>query len=189
MLKLRRRVATTTASDLPYCAMCGGPNRIDVSTGRCALGHRVAVAATPAPAAEVTDQAVAPTPFDDFVTDRIQTFATQPPHESLAAAHAEATQAWDTSATQPIEGFDDFLAWDESADGLSALDVDTAELPFTAEPVEAVEAAPVGAGVLGEGLLDELDDAAHARRRTVGTIGATIGITGAVFGAVAMLPF
>ena len=186
MLKRRRRVSNTVAADLPLCTMCGGPNRVDVTTGRCALGHRVAAVASAAPAVQAHEPAVAATPFDDFVTDRIQTFATQAPHESLAAAHAEATQAWDTSTTSPIDGFDDFLAWDESADGLSALDVDANELPVAAEPVET---APVGSGVLGEGLLDELDDAAHARRRTVGTIGATVGITGAVFGTIAMLPF
>ena len=186
MLKRRRRVSTTTAADLPFCAMCGGPSRLDVTSGRCALGHRVAVAVGSVPTAEITDPTVAATPFDDFVTDRIQTFPTQPPHESLAAAHAQATQAWDSSTTQPTDGFDDFLAWDESADGLSALDVDTNELPVAAEPVDA---APVASPLLSDGLLDELDDAAHARRRTVGTIGATVGITGAVFGAIAMLPF
>ena len=151
MLKRRRRVSTTTAADLPFCTMCGGPNRVDVTSGRCALGHRVAAAANPVPTAEVTDAALAATPFDDFVTDRIQTFSTQPPHESLAAAHAEATQAWDTSTTQPVDGFDDFLAWDESADGLSALDVDTNELPVAAEPVET---APVGSVTHSDDLLD-----------------------------------
>jgi hypothetical protein len=188
MFKRRGRVSATTAVDLPYCAMCGGPNRVDVASGRCGLGHRVAVATGVAPTPEVTDPAQAATPFDDFVSDRITTFGTQAPHESLAAAHAEATQAWDNSTTQPVEGFDDFLAWDEPTDGLSALDVDTNELPVAADPVDP---APVASttSTLSDGLLDELDDAAHARRRTVGTIGATIAVTGAVFGAVALLPF
>jgi hypothetical protein len=66
--------------------------------------------------------------------------------------------------------------------------VDTSELPIAADPVEP---APVASSTstVSYGLLDEIGDAAHARRRTVGTIGATIAVTGAVLGAVALLPF
>lgn len=185
MFTRRRRSTAATASDLPFCTMCGQGIRVDSTTGRCALGHRVLAAVVPAPqpsvAAPAIDDSTTPlVSLGGYVDERIATFG---PSVSDDAA-------WDTVATptQEIAGLDEFLTWDgEDVDAASALDVDTDQLPVANDPAPT---APVASDstITGD-LLDELDDAVHARRRAVGTIGATIAFTGAVFGSIAILPF
>lgn len=183
MFARRRRSPATTSTDLPFCVMCDQHIRVDTVTGRCALGHRVVTAAAttpaPAPVLPAADESTAPgLALGGYVDERLASFGPSAGDDA----------PWDSAATQTqqLGVIDDFLAWDaEEIEGPSALDVDTDQLPVTT-PV-APDAAS-RATTPAESLLDELDDAAHARRRAVGTIGATIAVTGAVFGAVAVLP-
>lgn len=205
MPKLRRRsTSTTAASDLPYCPMCGQTVRLDSSTGRCALGHRVVASpvaaatavATPAPVAEAPAPADPPgtaDPIGGYVDQRLAELPrdSYDPYEGFTTSGA----GWETPASgtpAPLNsGLDEFLAWDEPTTGFSSLDVTPEELDELAEAVVTpadVPPAPVHNDVTAD-LLDELDDATHARRRAVGTIGATIGFTGLVLATVAVLPF
>lgn len=202
-MKLRRRtVAATAASDLPFCAMCGASIRVDSSTGRCALGHRV-TAPTAAVVAPVVSEATAviETPFeatahlpadDSFIDYNPEPVAGDGLYEAYQSANVASGQTvtWDDVVAPTTEsGYDAYAAWDEPASGISALDMDTSELPVaTDEAYEPAPAADAETPIAAE-LLDELDDAAYARRKAVGTIGATIVVTGALFASVAVLPF
>ena len=217
MIKLRRRaVAATAASDLPFCAMCGSAMRVDASTGRCALGHRVTApgALLPQPAVSTDATEVIQTPFENTaplpVADATPAFEAEPIagpvgdglYEAYQSANAASDRAvtWDDVVAPATDGFayDDYAAWDEPATGFSSLDVDANELPAASDetyddafdgayddytPAAAATTTPVAAD-----LLDELDDAAYARRKAVGTIGATIAATGALFASIAVLP-
>jgi hypothetical protein len=209
MFKLRRRAgAAVTGSDQPYCPMCQQAIRIDAATGRCALGHR---AAAPAPdtlgvdalaATETTDvlepvavgadapQAHDPAGYDAQVYDP-EAFD---PYDTIVYGRsdfgADAPGSWESPATSGAGGLEEYATWDEPADGLSSLDVDTQQLPA----VPASEAT----GASGAGLFDpiddgdetaEVDDATHARRKAVGTVAGTLGVSGLVFAAIAALPF
>ena len=214
MFKLRRRaVAATTGSDLPLCSMCGQNIRVDAASGRCALGHRVSAPAFAA--APVTDDATAvlePVAFEEttalpaveepaFVTESLPVYDGEPAggyageglYEAYQSADAAAGHSvtWDDVVAPAESGivYDDYMAWNEPVNSFSSLDVDPDALPVAAD--EVADEAPVASTTtpVSSDLLDELDDAAYARRRAVGTIGATIGVTGAVFAAVAMLPF
>jgi hypothetical protein len=216
VIKLRRRaVAATTASDLPFCSMCGATIRVDASTGRCALGHRVTApgALLPQPVVAADDTAVIETPFEVTtalpVADVAPDYGSEPAagpvgdglYEAYQSANASADHAvtWDDVVSPAAEGFgyDDYAAWDEPApSGFSALDVNTDELPVAGDDAYGDDAtddytpsaAPATTPVSSD-LLDELDDAAYARRKAVGTIGATIAATGAIFASIAVLPF
>src|SRR5688572_24070681 len=146
----RRRAAGTTASDQPFCAMCGQAIRVDASTGRCALGHRVAPAVVAAAAATAAVPAAgdltAPVePLGGYVDERIAAFTaerTYDPYAELAATEAPAwdtaddsyadlataeTPAWDTAdePTQALDSIEDFTSWDDDTEtGASALDYD-----------------------------------------------------------------
>ena len=208
--KLRRRtVAATAASDLPFCAMCGASIRVDASTGRCALGHRVTAPVAAVVEAVVPDvTAVIETPFDattqlsaadDYAADSFIDYNPEPVapagdglYEAFQSANVANGQSvtWDDVVAPTSEsGYEDYAAWAEPASGFSALDMDTSELPVASdEGYEPVPAANTESPIAGD-LLDELDDAAYARRKAVGTIGATIVVTGALFASVAVLPF
>lgn len=210
MIKLRRRtVAATTASDLPFCAMCGAAMRVDASSGRCALGHRVTApgALLPQPVVSADATAVIETPFEETtalpVADAEPAFGTEPVggpvgdglYEAYQSANASSDRivTWDDVVAPAAEGFsyDDYAAWDEPTTGFSSLDVETNELPEAADDdyddYTPSAAAPTTTPIASE-LLDELDDAAYARRKAVGTIGATIATTGALFASIAVLP-
>ena len=193
MLNRRRTVATATGTDLPFCSMCGQTIRVDSSTGRCALGHRVTAVAVPmvAEAEAATDETtrvVDPAPaYAEYADDPYATIVYG--RSDYADTYANPV-TWDepASASEPASGLDaldEYASWGDSDGGLSALDVDTQQ--FEAVPAAPVQASASSADV-GEGLLDELDDATHARRRAVGTIGATIAVSGAVFASIAALP-
>lgn len=225
MFKLRRRtVAATAASDLPFCTMCGTTIRVDAASGRCALGHRVAVVDVAPVEAVATDETAVLEPvaayevttafeaasfetpeYDSPVYDSPVTYADEQAggiageglYEAYQSADAAGrTVTWEDVVAPPAaEGggvYDDYLSWDEPVSGFSSLDVDTDELPV-AEVVEAeVEDAPEAPAYnpLPADLLDELDDdAAHARRRAAGTIGATVGFSALAFASIAVLPF
>lgn len=220
MFKLRRRtVAATAVSDLPFCAMCGTTIRVDAASGRCALGHRVAVVDAPLVAVaddtavlepveayEVTTAFEAPSfeapvyesPVTAYVDEPGAGIAGEGLYEAYQSADAAGrTVTWEDVVAPPAtEGggvYDDYLTWDEPVSGFSSLDVDTDELPvaeIVEEPVaDAADAPaynPLPADLLGE--LDD-EDAAHARRRAVGTIGATVGFSALAFASIAVLPF
>ena len=212
VIKLRRRtVAATTASDLPFCAMCGAAMRVDASTGRCALGHRVTApgALLPQPVMAVETTAEIETPFELTtalpVADVEPAFVIEPAgghvgdglYEAYQSANAASDHGvtWEDVVAPAAEGFgyDDYAAWDEPSTGFSSLDVDTNELPAEDiyddyAPSTAASTTPATTPIASD-LLDELDDAAYARRKAVGTIGATIATTGALFAAIAVLPF
>ena len=216
MFKLRRRtVAATAVSDLPFCAMCGTAIRVDAASGRCALGHRVAAPGTLAPvvaeapvdettvlepvnAYDVTTAFESPIEYAslaDTVDEPIGGIAGEGLYEAYQTADASGrTVTWEDVVAPPAtEGggvYDDYLTWDEPASGFSSLDVDTAQLPVAEESddTDAVDESPTFTPLPAD-LLDELDDAAHARRRTVGTIGATIGFSALALASVAALPF
>ena len=208
MFQRRRRSASATAgNELPFCGMCGQANRVD-SNGRCALGHRVG--APQAAAAPVLPEV----PELAETTVALSTLAPADADHDLGPLGHNYVDSYDDgvvwdrahsdiSGPAPAGALDEFIAWDEPVDtAFSALDMDTNELPVA-------EVAPVTAGLpvadaallplpsarvhdLGGSLLDELDeidDATHARRQAVGTIGATIVGAGMVFVAVAALPF
>ena len=202
MFKRRSRtVAATGGSDLPFCAMCGQSIRLDSATGRCALGHRVAVAA--APVAPAGEDVTAPLPVaaiaaetdgfsferDSFVDHYQDTIAWEP-----APAVSDSVPA---SPAPQVDALDEFIAWEQPGGGtFSALDVDTENLVGSAdvedlapEDLAPADEPPLPLRGLGNDLLDELDDAAHARRQAVGTIGATVAVSGMVFVAIAALPF
>lgn len=225
MFKLRRRtVAATAASDQPFCGMCGMTARVDATTGRCALGHRVLSPGTiipPVEAVVVDEPTVALEPVAAY--DATMPFETMPVHEPVlpdydaavtayvdepaggyageglyeayqSADAAGRTVTWEDVVAPPATDgggiYEDYLTWDEPASGFSSLDVDTAELPIAQEP-DAEDDAPVAPALhpISSDLLDELDDAAHARRRAVGTIGATLGASAIAFASIAVLPF
>lgn len=120
-------------------------------------------------------------------------------YEAYQSADAAAGHSvtWDDVVAPNDSGivYDDYVAWDEPSSGFSSLDVDTAALPGDAvdefdaagsEPEIPSYEAPITP--LNE-LLEELDDAATARRKAVGTIGATIAVSSVVFAGLAVLPF
>lgn len=191
MFKLRRRtVAETAATDQPFCAMCGTTTRVDAASGRCALGHRViAPGVLPVAAAVVEEHAVAyeataELPVDDISAPVAAGEGLYEAYQSADAAGRNVT--WDDVVAPAVDGptsvYDDYLTWDEPTSGFSSLDVDTSELPVAEE---VVAAAPLTAS----DLLDELDDDnAYVRQRTVGTLGATVAITGMLAAAIAILP-
>ena len=213
VIKLRRRtVAATTASDLPFCGMCGAAMRVDAASGRCALGHRVTAPGALLPQPLVTADATADvtavieTPFEETtalpVADVEPAYETEPIggpvsdglYEAYQSANASSDRivTWDDVVAPAAEGFgyDDYAAWDEPTTAFSSLDVDTNELPVAADEDYddyTPSAAPTTTPIASE-LLDELDDAAYARRKAVGTIGATIAATGALFASIAVLP-
>lgn len=193
VFKLRRRTAAVVSdSSLPFCAMCNTTIRIDVATSRCALGHRVVAA----PAAEAVEPVLsAPT------TDTADLGATAPADGGFVdggfvddgrydgfADETGGIVTWDDVAS-PVtdEVYDDYLSWDEPLAGTSSLDVDTAELPAAPQPAPLAPATELNE--ISSDLLDELDDATHARRRAVGTVGGTIAVTALTVGSIAMLPF
>ena len=204
MFKLRRRsVAETAATGQPLCTMCGTTTRVDPASGRCALGHRVASpGALPIPVAVVAeDQVTAPLDAGAFESttdlspesgyEPAGVFAGEGLYEAYQSADAAGrTVTWDDvvapSATGGSNVYDDYLTWDEPASGFSSLDMDTADLPVAADDV--VAETPATTPIDSSDLLDELDDEAYARRRTVGTLGATVAITGMLAAAVAILP-
>ncbi len=215
----RRPVAPAAASDLPFCAMCGTTIRVDAASGRCALGHRVAAPGTLAVAAEfpaaddtvvfepvqsyeVTSPYEATTvveapvsygsPAEAYVDEPTAGIAGEGLYEAYQSADASGrVVTWEDVVAPPAtEGggvYDDYLNWDEAGSGFSSLDVDTSELPVAGEP-ESLEDSPIFEPLPAD-LLDELDDAAHARRRAVGTIGATVGFSALAFASIAVLPF
>lgn len=188
MFKIRRRGATlASATDLPFCSMCGQAIRVDVTTGRCALGHRVTpVAASVEAIADLADIAADATVVTPDAEHTLVTFDEQPYTPAAQAGPAWGVPVTDDQTAAATEGFADLLTWDEPGDALSALDVDPTQLGED----EGVEPAPSPVTTeLAGGLLDELDDAAYARRQAVGTLGATIGVTAAFLAAVAALPF
>ena len=225
MFKLRRRaVAETAATDQPFCAMCGTTIRVDVASGRCALGHRViALVVPPAPLQVEAPAAAVSEPTDELpqadVTEPAGFYAGEGLYEAYSSADAAGRAVtWDdvvAPASETTSIYDDYLTWNEPAtEGFSSLDNTTDELPvgdgFIAyndpssdvaprsydepssffEPVEDdAESAPSITPIHASDLLDELDDEAHARRRTVGTLGATVAVTGMLAAAVAILPF
>jgi hypothetical protein len=210
MFKLRRRAgAAVTGSDQPYCPMCQQPIRIDAATGRCALGHRaVAPAADPLGAeplavGEATDvlepvavAADAPQTHDsDGYDAQVYDPEAFDPYDTIVYGRSDfgsdAPATWEASAESGAGGLEEYATWGEPADGPSSLDVDTQPLP----PVPAPETA----GSPGNGLFDpiddredntaDVDDATHARRKAVGTVAGTLGVSGLVFAAIAALPF
>ena len=209
MFKLRRRTAAaTTGSDLPFCSMCGQNIRVDAASGRCALGHRVLAVSTFAPvvdadqtaAFEVAEdptvalEAIAETSFATeqlpvFEDDRSSGYAGEGLYEAYQSADAAAghTVTWDDVVAPSDSGivYDDYVAWDEPTSGFSSLDVDPDALPVSGDESDYAPADQHDTP-LNE-LLDELDDAASARRKAVGTIGATIAVSSAVFAGLALL--
>lgn len=197
MFKLRRRTgAVATGSDLPFCAMCQQTIRVDAVTGRCALGHR---ATTPSAGQFAGEPVVADAAVDvveDFGTDILPSYDydSKDPYAHIVYGRSSdydtadgGPAAWDDAPAEPASrsdaGLDEYASWGEPAEGLSALDVDTEQLPAAEE---SSVLAPATNELFDE--LDELDDATHARRRAVGTVGATIAASGAVFAAIAALP-
>lgn len=200
MFKLRRRAGATVAgSDLPYCGMCQQPIRVDAVTGRCALGHR---AAAPTASALGADPAAAA-----MATDALETVEDQPafaydteaydPYDTIVYGRSDydyakddgAPVTWDAPAASadPASArgaLEDYATWGESSDGLSALDVDTQQLPA----VPSADDSPAPNHELFDAI-EDLDDATHARRQAAGTIAGTIGVSGMVFAAIAALPF
>ena len=200
MLKIRRRAGAAVAgSDLPYCAMCQQSIRVDAATGRCALGHRAAAPTATAfaaeqtalleasPATETVADAPAPYGFDTEAYD---------PYDTIVYGRSDADYTtdngapitWDAPAASAAPAsetgaLEEYATWGEPSDGLSSLDVDTEQLP--AQPSAAATRVP---GDLFDEL-DDLDDATHARRTAVGTVGATIAVSGMVLAAIAALPF
>lgn len=210
MFKLRRRtVAAAAVSDLPFCNMCGASIRVDAASGRCALGHRVlnvsipAVAEAPAIADDtaVLEPVGAYEVTTAFETAEVTAYADDPAGgiagEGLYEAYQTADAAgrvvtWDDVVAPPATDgggvYDDYLTWDEPTSGFSSLDVDTNELPVAAVLEPVAEETDVFTPVPAD-LLDEFDDAAHARRRAVGTLGATAGFSVLAFASIAALPF
>ena len=208
MFKLRRRtVAATTGSDLPFCSMCGQNIRVDVASGRCALGHRVLAISTFAPVTD-TDQTavlevaadptvaletVAETSFTEqlpvFEEDRSTGYAGEGLYEAYQSADAAAGHnvTWDDVVAPSDSGivYDDYVAWDQPSSGFSSLDVDPDALPVAADEADYSPSDSHDTPI--NDLLDELDDAASARRKAVGTIGATIAVSSAVFAGLAVL--
>ena len=204
MFKLRRRsVAETAATGQPLCTMCGTTTRVDPASGRCALGHRVVSPGTLAETVAVPAEDLVTAPLEaaalEPTTDLSQehdyepagVFAGEGLYEAYQSADAAGrTVTWDDVVAPSTSGgsniYDDYLAWDEPASAFSSLDMDTADLPVADEDV--VAQAPSTTPIDSSDLLDELDDDAYARRRTVGTLGATVAITGMLAAAVAILP-
>ena len=195
MFKLRRRAGAAVAgSDLPYCGMCQQPMRVDAVSGRCALGHPAAaplappLAAEPVVAADSTEvlepgvQPAEPFAYGDEVAD---------PYDTIVYGRSDydfsndETATWEAPAASASAALEEYATWGEPADGFSALDVDTAQLP--AVPAEAATPAQTTGDMFDD--FDDVDDATHARRKAVGTIGATIGVSGLVLASVAALPF
>ena len=208
MFKLRRRsVAETAATDQPFCTMCGTTIRVDASSGRCALGHRVISIALPAAPVAVDEQAPVAAAYEP-TAELPQSDSTEPAGfyagEGLYEAYSSADAAgravtWDdvvAPASETTSIYDDYLTWNEPAtEGFSSLDNPTDELPLGGEgssffePIEDEDDKPSITPIPASDLLDELDDDAYARRRTVGTLGATVAVTGMLAAAVAILPF
>jgi hypothetical protein len=166
MFNRRRRSAGSTGSDQPFCAMCGQSIRVDLTTGRCALGHRVAVQPAAVAPVDVPTGDVAPTEQIDGYDERIAAFTADRTYDPYAELVTQDAPIWDAADTQPVGALEDFMSWeDESASGTSALDFDTAELPLLSDPTASeAPVAPVDAA--SDGLLDELGDAtaAYAKR-------------------------
>ena len=214
MFKLRRRTTAEAAvTDQPFCAMCGTTTRVDAASGRCALGHRVlAPGALVAPAPLAADEPTAVLVASDAAayeptTELAQVDEYSEPAgsyagEGLYEAYQSADAAgravtWDDVVAPTKDPgttvYDDYLTWDQpAASGFSSLDVDTNELPVTEDEVvydsPAAAAAPVKTTIDPSDLLDELDDETYARRRTAGTLGATVAVTGMLAAAIAILP-
>lgn len=196
MLKFRRRAGAAVAgSDLPYCPMCQQAIRVDAVTGRCALGHR---AVAPAPSALGVEPAAATTDVPAAVTDAQPAYGYDnedyDPYDNIVYGRSDidynndtaAPVSWDSpvATADPASGgaLEEYATWGEPSDGFSALDVDTEQLPTA----PAASDAPASRELFDA--IDDLDDATHARRKAVGTIGATIGVSGMVFAAIAALP-
>lgn len=216
MFKLRRRaVAETAATDQPFCTMCGTTMRVDVTTGRCALGHRVLPTnLLPVPSA-VEDELTAviveapASSFDDTAVLEVAApdespaaFAGEGLYEAYQSADAAGRNVtWDDVVAPTSKDaygvYDDYLSWDEPTGGYaSSLDVEAepvagAEDETLAYESPAAPAAPVRRTLEPSDLLDELDDddEARAKRRTAGTVGATVAVTGMFAAAIAILPF
>lgn len=201
MLKIRRRAGAAVAgSDLPYCAMCQQSIRIDAVTGRCALGHRAAAPTATAFAAEQTALLEA-APVADAVADPSAPYGfdteAYDPYDTIVYGRSDADYTtdngapvtWDAPAASAAPAsetgaLEEYATWGEPSDGLSSLDVDTEQLP--AQP-SAAASKHAASDLFDE--LDDLDDATHARRTAVGTVGGTIAVSGMVLGAIAALPF
>lgn len=202
MFNLRRRTGATVAgSSLPYCPMCQQAIRIDAVTGRCALGHRAAAPAASTLGGEAAVAAVAPAAPEQLATDdqSVHSYDTgaYDPYDTIVYGRSDydysndngAPVTWDAPAASADPAaahgaLEDYATWGEPADGFSALDVDTERLP--AVPAADETPAPPVSELFDA--LEDLDDATHARRTAAGTIGATIGVSGMVFAAVAALP-
>jgi hypothetical protein len=182
MFKSRRRAAAAVAgSDLPYCPMCQQHIRVDATTGRCALGHRAAAPSAP-PADVVAAAGAQPlagheAPGYDYADDPYASIVYGRSEHEYTSPSEEARETWELSDTP--EPADDYAGWAQSPE-FSTFD-DTQQLPVAGE--ETGIFAP-----LDETEAEEVDDATHARRRAVGTIGGTIAVSGAVFAAIAALP-
>lgn len=213
VFKLRRRTAAeTVATDQPFCAMCGTTIRVDATSGRCALGHRVAAPgalAVPVPVAEDDTavlvggpasayEATTALPAIDTYDEPSGAYAGEGLYEAYSSADAAGRAVtWDdvvAPTTSPSNVYDDYLTWAEPTTDFSPsspVAVQTPQLPVAdygdVEPTPATK--PVLTPVEASDLLEELDDATHARRRTLGTIGATVAVTAVVGASIAVLPF
>lgn len=183
MLKLRRRAAAA-ASGLPFCGMCGTTMRVDPDSRRCALGHRIIVAGTLL-AAAADERATVPAVSEPVVSHEVGSAFQSPitDYAMLAGAHI------DDPATGDADMYADYLNWDEPASALSSLDVDTTELPVLPLIGAAEGSAADSFTPILVDLLDDLDEAKHARRRAAGTIGAAVAASALAVASVAVLPF
>ena len=113
--------------------MCGQGIRVDASTGRCALGHRVAPAVVAAAAASAdvptTADLTAPAePLGGYVDERIAAFTAERTYNPYAEISATEAPAWDKADDSYAELLTaDAPAWN-TADGSYA------ELPATEAP-------------------------------------------------------
>ena len=197
MLKFRRRAGAATAgSDLPYCPMCQQAIRVDAVTGRCALGHR---ATNPAPVTLGAEPVAATTEVLEPVADTQPAYGydnkAYDPYDTIVYGRSDfdynndngAPVTWDAPAAtaDPAStggALEEYAAWGEPGDGFSTLDVDTQQLPAAGAATDAAASRELFDAI------DDLDDATHARRKAVGTLGASIGVSGMVFAAIAALP-
>lgn len=187
VIKLRRRsVAATAASDLPFCGMCGSAMRVDASTGRCALGHRVTAPGTilPQPVVSSDPTEVIQTPFEStaplpVVEAAFEVEPTAGPvgdglYEAYQSANAASDRAvtWDDVVAPATDAFsyDDYAAWDEPTSGFSSLDVDADRLPAA-----DAQDAELGYGQMyGEGFGADYDDYAPSAAPTTTPVAAEL---------------
>lgn len=180
MFKRRAQLVVEDAASA-VCRMCGCAVVVDAD-GRCALGHVVAAAPAPMPAAPAVD--TEPRPVTEAAApaaDAVAEMTAQPETASAdktAPARPSVPPASQLGAGDDLDVIDDLLGFDAPAT-TSSLDIDTETLPLAAAPepaAPAVQTLPDPAD-----LLDELDDTAYVRRRAAGIAG------GSALGAIALL--